>query len=121
EWQARGETRQVLEMILESLRAGDIRALGAATTRNFSGPLQTIIPWASNLYTELLIEEIRRRFGDRFWGFWMLGGMSGGGMGFIADPEVRAAAQDALQETMSALRRRLEHALPFAMEPVVYD
>ncbi len=62
-----------------------------------------------------------REFGDDFWGFWMLGGMSGGGMGFIFAPERKAEAQQRLQEIMSATKRELQHALPFAMEPVVYD
>ena len=51
----------------------------------------------------------------------MLGGMSGGGMGFIFAPEIRPAAQQRLQVLMSALKQELQHALPFAMEPVVYD
>ena len=51
----------------------------------------------------------------------MLGGMSGGGMGFIFAPNRKAEAQQFLRELMSATRKELEHALPFAMEPVVYD
>jgi hypothetical protein len=51
----------------------------------------------------------------------MLGGMSGGGMGFIVAPHVKAAAQQALGEIMSSTKRDLQHSLPFAMEPVVYD
>lgn len=121
EWEGRREALGVLEEVLDSLRAGDIRALGSATTRNFQGPIQAIIPWASNLFTETLIEEARARFGDRFWGFWMLGGMSGGGMGFMFAPEVREEAQDHLLQVMLEHKRRLEHALPFAMDPVVYD
>ena len=121
EWQARQTTGQILDDILHFLREGDIAAIGAATTRNFFGPLQTIIPWASNLYTETLIDESRRRFGADFWGFWMLGGMAGGGMGFIFDPKRKDTAQAYLQELMAATRRRFEHALPFAMDPVVYD
>ena len=93
-----------------------------ATTRNFFGPIQTIIPWASNLYTETLIEQVRQEFGADFWGFWMLGGMSGGGMGFIFAPERKAEAQERLAgRSCRETRRKLEHALPFAMEPVVYD
>ena len=121
EWQARQETRQILDDILRHLQTGDIAAIGKATTRNFFEPLQTIIPWCSNYYTELLIRQVQAQFGADFWGFWMLGGMSGGGMGFIFDPKRKAEAQTALQETMSATRRRMENALPFAMEPVVYD
>ena len=30
-----------------------------ATTQNFLGPIQTIIPWASNHYTETLIDRVR--------------------------------------------------------------
>ncbi len=121
EWQARGGAIELLDQVLAALRAGDIAQVGAVTTRNFFGPLQTIIPWATNHFTESLIEQIRADFGQDFWGFWMLGGMSGGGMGFIFAPQRKAEAQERLQAVMSATRQRLEHALPFAMEPVVYD
>ncbi len=95
--------------------------LGGLTTKNFREPLQTIIPWASNAFTESLIASVRGEFGADFWGFWMLGGMSGGGMGFIFDPKRKAEAQPRLQAIMSQTKRELQHALPFAMEPVVYD
>lgn len=121
EWQARQEALAVLDEILGALRSSDIPAVGAATTRNFHGPIQTIIPWASNLYTETLIEKARTQFGSDFWGFWMLGGMSGGGMGFIVAPHRTAQARDQLQKIMSSTKQALQHALPFAMEPVVYD
>lgn len=121
EWQARNATRRVLDDILLRLHDGDIEAIGEDTTQNFFGPLQTIVPWVSNLYTERLIAEVRERFGADFWGFWMLGGMSGGGMGFIFAPQRKAEAQIAVQAIMSTLRGQLESSLPFAMEPVVYD
>ncbi|HEX3718889.1 MAG TPA: UTP--glucose-1-phosphate uridylyltransferase [Verrucomicrobiae bacterium] len=121
EWKARQETLGILDEILAALRAEDVRAIGATTSRNFSGPLQTIIPWASNFYTETLIDKARAGFSADFWGFWMLGGMSGGGMGFIFAPERKAEAQERLQQIMSEAKRELENALPFAMEPVVYD
>ena len=121
EWLGRQEALGILAEILDAARDGDVSAIGAATTRNFEGPIQTIIPWASTHYTERLIEQVRAEFGADFWGFWMLGGMSGGGMGFMFAPERKAAAQTRLQEIMSATKRELEHALPFAMEPVVYD
>ncbi len=121
EWRGRLEARGILDSILASLRTGDVAAIGDATTRNFDGPIQTIIPWASTYYTEQLIAQVRARFGAGFLGFWMLGGMSGGGMGFIFEPAIREVAQAALQEIMSATKARLQTALPFAMEPVVYD
>ncbi|MBX3012134.1 MAG: UTP--glucose-1-phosphate uridylyltransferase [Caldilineaceae bacterium] len=121
EWTGRQEAIQIIDQIVELLRQGDIQAIGAATHRNFHGPIQTIIPWASNLYTESLIATVQQEFGEDFWGFWMMGGMSGGGMGFIFDPAVKPRAQERLQAIMSATKRRLESAVPFAMEPVVYD
>ncbi|MFN5756519.1 MAG: UTP--glucose-1-phosphate uridylyltransferase, partial [Planctomycetia bacterium] len=110
----------VLDEIIAAVEAGDVPRIAAATTRNFCGPIQTIIPAATNLYTETIIDRVRRRFGDRFQGFWMLGGMSGGGMGFIFAPEAKAEAQAALGGIMAEAKRELQHALPFAMEPVVY-
>jgi len=116
EWQARQQTQGILQRILEALRSGDVQALGAATTENFQQPIQTIIPWASNLYTETLIEKVRAEFGADFWGFWMLGGM-----GFIFAPQRMHQARQRLLEIMTATKRTLESALPFAMAPVVYD
>jgi hypothetical protein len=111
----------VLDEVVAALKAGDIRRIGAATTRNFTGPIQAIIPWATTQYTERLITKVRAQFGADFWGFWMLGGMSGGGMGFIFAPHRKAEGQAALAKIMRETKRELETALPFAMEPVVYD
>ena len=121
EWRGRQEAMAVLDEVVAALEAGDVPRIAAATTRNFTGPIQTIIPWANNLYTQTLIDRVREQFGPDFWGFWMLGGMSGGGMGFIFAPHRKAAAQDALASIMTQAKRELETALPFAMEPVVYD
>jgi hypothetical protein len=121
EWAGRKEAMAVLDGVLAALQAGDIRRVGELTTHNFFGPLQTIIPWATSRYTEALIAAVRAAFGVDFWGFWMLGGMSGGGMGFIFAPERRAEAQERLQALMASVKAGLEDALPFAMEPVVYD
>ena len=120
-WTARQEALGFLDEIVDALRTGDIARVGSVTTRNFEGPIQTIIPWASTHYTERLIEQIRAEFGQDFHGFWMLGGMSGGGMGFMFAPHRKAEAQQRLQAIMSATKCDLQHALPFAMEPVVYD
>lgn len=121
EWEARQQAQGMLDSILRAFRAGDIAALGQLTHANFNGPIRTIIPWAGNAYTDLLIERVRQRFGERFLGFWMLGGMAGGGMGFVFDAKIRAEASAALGEIMSGTKRQLETALPFAMDPVVYD
>ncbi|MGA3015913.1 MAG: UTP--glucose-1-phosphate uridylyltransferase [Bryobacteraceae bacterium] len=120
EWLARREAVATLDEVLVQLRQGDVRGIGRSTERNFDGPIQTIIRWAGNLYTHTLIERVRAEMGDDFWGFWMLGGMSGGGMGFLFQPRRKAEAQERLQRIMSETKAAMEHAVPFAMEPVVY-
>ncbi len=120
-WVAREQACRILDEIVAHLHAGDVRAVGGDTQRNFEGPIQTIIPWASNLYTETLIKEIRTAFGTSFWGFWMLGGMSGGGMGFIFDPSRKSEAQERLNAVMSDVSEKLAGGVAFAMKPVVYD
>lgn len=121
EWAARKDAISLLEEISSALQRGDIPAVGAATDRNFHEPLQDIIPWCSTAYTEELIRRCRERYQDKFHGFWMLGGMSGGGMGFIFDPKIRPEAQDWLQQMMLEVKQEVEDEVPFAMDPVVYD
>jgi len=121
EWKARQEAIGILDEISDALKNGDIKAVGAATHRNFFGPLQKIIPWCTNLFTNSLVEQCQEKYGDDFWGFWMLGGMAGGGMGFIFNPSIKPEAQAWLQTTMAKTKQKLEKRLPFAMEPVVYD
>ena len=120
EWEARQESLRMFEQILAALRSGDVKELGSLTTRHFQGPLQTIIPWATNAFTEKLIAIMQDEFGQDFWGFWMLGGMSGGGMGFIFAPERKLEASRRLLEVMLAQKHMLQNSLPFAMDPVVY-
>jgi hypothetical protein len=120
EWAARQELVQLFDKILAKVRSGDIRGFGTLATAAFRGPLQTIIPWVSNYFTERLIAEAEAQFGDKFWGFWMMGGMSGGGMGFIFDPSVKADAESKFHAIMLREKRMLAASLPYAMDPVVY-
>lgn len=121
EWRGRQEALGLFDQIVGQLKQGDIQGIGRSTHRNFLGPIQTIIPWATNLYTESIIGRVQAEFGSDFWGFWMLGGMSGGGMGFLFQPARKSEAQVRLQEIMSAEKQRYEHGIPFAIEPVVYE
>ena len=59
EWNARGEAMQVLEDVVAARKSGNVHDIGEATTRNFFGPLQTIIPWSTNLFTDVLIQAQR--------------------------------------------------------------
>lgn len=121
EWKARQHAIQIYNTLVDKLKDGDIKGIGEYTNLNFDGPIQSIIPWASNLYTELIIEGVKEKFKTDFWGFWMLGGMSGGGMGFIFHPSKKEQGQIYLQELMSSLKKDFDKSIPFAMEPVVYN
>jgi hypothetical protein len=121
EWLGRQQAIGILDEIVGHLERGDIGAVGGCTQKNFDGPIQTIIPWAGNLYTDTLIRRARAEFGADFLGFWMLGGMSGGGMGFLFSPHRKREAQERMQAIMSETKRVMERGAPFAMEPVVYN
>ena len=121
EWEARQDAIKILDQIVDALNRGDIKAVGKLTHQNFFGPLQKIIPWCTNLFTNSMVKQCEDKYGQQFWGFWMLGGMAGGGMGFIFDPTVKKEAQAWLQTAMVDTKRQMETRLPFAMDPVVYD
>ena len=120
EWQAREQMREIFDGILQALKAGDIHRLAELTTANWDGPLKKIIPWASNAFTEELINRLRIRFGDDYWGFLMLGGMSGGGMGFFVTPQRNQEFRAELLTIMRQCKKELSEALPFSIDPVVY-
>ena len=121
EWEARKDALSYLERMVSALKEGNIQRLGEYTQRNFDGPIKSIIPWATNLYTESLIQQVRGEFGEDFWGFWMLGGMAGGGMGFLFAPWKREEAQQRLKVILLETKQQYESALPFAMDPVTYN
>lgn len=121
EWKLRQEALQIFEEIVQSVRQADVRQIGRLTTANWNGPLKGIIPWVSNRFTETVIRTVRERLGDDFWGFLMLGGMSGGGMGFFVAPHRHAEFRSEIRDIMRQAKAELDDALPFAMEPVVYD
>jgi len=121
EWHGRKEALRIFGEIVRAVRATDVRAIGGLTTENWEGPLKGIIPWVTNLFTEAIIREAQRALGDDYWGFLMLGGMSGGGMAFFVAPHRRAAFRAEIAAIMKRAKASLDDALPFAMEPVVYD
>ena len=55
-------------------------------------------------FTESIIAEAREALGDDFWGFLMLGGMSGGGMAFFVAPH----RHDEFQDQIAAIMKRGE-------------
>ena len=120
---AAGGDARSLDEILAHLRGGRrARRSARPRTRNFFGPIQTIIPWASNLYTETLIDA----------GAQASSATTSGASGCSAACRAAAWASSSTRaESRGAGRgcRRscarpsgeLERAVPFAMEPVVYD
>lgn len=118
---ARATAGRLFEQLTQALRAGDVAAIGRVTHETYHGPLQEIIPWAANAYTETVVARLTERFGQDFWGFWMLGGMAGGGMGFLFDPAKKEAGRRATLEELTRAATAQRHEQPFAMAPVVYD
>ena len=121
EWHARHRSMEILDEMMEAFRRSDVKEIGRCTTENFLGPVRSVIPWATNMYTETLIERVAARFGEKFWGFCMHGGASGGGMGFIFCPTAKEEAVQVLGDIMLQTKKEMEHAVPFAMNPCVFD
>ena len=121
EWRARLDALEIFNRILASVHSSDVRGLGGLTTENWNGPLKRIIPWVTNAFTESIIAAARNALGEDFWGFLMLGGMSGGGMAFFVAPDRHDEFQEQIAAIMKRSKAALDDALPFAMEPVVYD
>ena len=121
EWEARLATNEIYEGILSALKTGDISELAKWTSYNWEYPIKTIIPWATTHYTETLIQKAKQRFGDDYLGFMMLGGMSGGGMGMYVNSEQYEARKQGVLDILKESKAELSSALPFAMEPVVYN
>jgi UDP-N-acetylglucosamine pyrophosphorylase len=121
EWNAREQTNQIFDNILAAIKEGDIKKLAASTEQNFFGPIKTIIPWATTYFTEQIISKAKKEFGKDYFGFLMLGGMSGGGMGMFVNPEQYEQSKVTVLEILRETKNELSSSLPFAMEPVVYN
>ncbi|KAL3815500.1 hypothetical protein ACHAXA_006197 [Cyclostephanos tholiformis] len=120
ELDARRRSVEIMDELLMAFRNSDVRTIARLVTENFLGPIRAVIPFASNVYTETLIERMQEQFGENFWGFLMCGGMSGGGMGFFFDPSVKEEARTVLESVMLDTKKEMECCLPYAMEPVIF-
>ncbi|MBI5056501.1 MAG: UTP--glucose-1-phosphate uridylyltransferase [Nitrospirae bacterium] len=121
EWKARLKGIELFTSIVDALKIGDMKALGRLTTEDWEGPIQDIVPWVNNAFTEALINNVKNEFSDDYWGFLMLGGMSGGGMAFIVNPAIKTAFKNRIAEIMHELKQMYNSSLPFIIDPVVYD
>ena len=104
EWQGRREAIRILDEISDALKGGDIRAIGS----RHAAQLRRAHPDHHSLGRQpvhgFAHPPARAAMGEDFWGFWMLGGMSGGGMGFLFSPARKAAAQERLGSIMRETR-----------------
>jgi len=121
EWRARLRGIELFDRIVDALRNGEMRELGRLTTLDWEESIQKIIPGVNNAFTQELIDTMRKEFGEDYWGFLMLGGMSGGGMAFIVNPEKNEVFKQRVLEVMRELKHKYRHSYPFIIEPVVYD
>ena len=123
EWQGRQQAIGILDEVLGHLRAGDIaRHRRLRPQRNFVGP----DPDHHSVGRQSLHRNADRA--ARAPSSATTSGASGCSAACPAAawasssiPRRKAEAQERLQAIMSETKRRLEHAVPFAMEPVVYD
>jgi len=121
EWKARIKGSQLFDKIADALKAGNMKELGCLTTQDWEESIQNIIPWVNNAFTDDLIKTVREEFRHDFWGFLMLGGMSGGGMAFIINPNIKEKFQVRVLEVMQQLKLTYNFSLPFIIDPLVYD
>jgi galactokinase/mevalonate kinase-like predicted kinase len=121
EWNARMKGVQLFDKIVYALKAGDMKELGRLTTEDWEEAIQKVIPWVNNAFTEELINRAKEDFKDDYWGFLMLGGMSGGGMAFIVDPGIKKMFKNRIAQIMFDLKQKYSASLPFIIDPVVYD
>lgn len=121
EWAARQHTNRIFDDVKAAIREGNIRKLGAATEKNFYEAIKEIIPAASTYFTEQIIAKAKAAFGEDYLGFLMLGGMSGGGMGMFVGQERYEDYKVQVLDIIRQTKKELSDALPFAVEPVVYD
>ncbi len=121
EWDSRLREAVFYDGIIRATHNGDMAELGRLTTRDWKHGTKKIIPWASDAYTEELISRIKKKWGEDYWGFLMLGGEAGGGMAFIINPAIHQRFSEDMEDLMKEVKRKYENALPFAMEPVLFD
>jgi UDP-N-acetylglucosamine pyrophosphorylase len=121
EWNARSQANAIFDKILEKMHHGDIKGIASLTSTNFDEPIKAIIPWATTHFTENIIKKAKHAFGEDYWGFLMMGGMSGGGMGIFVDPKIYQRAKIQLLKILQDTKNKFEDSLPFAMDPVIYN
>ena len=105
---------------IEASSAAATFGRGRDTLANFFGPIQTIIPWACNHYTETLIDRARAHSPTTFGDSRCSAACRAAAWGSSSiRTQMRGPGVDRHDDANA--KRELQSALPFAMEPVVYD
>ena len=110
EWQGRQQAIAIFDEILALLesRRHSARIGGGHGTQLLRAHPDHHPVGQQSLHRNADPTRVRAEFGADFHGFWMLGGMAGGGMGFMFDPGARPQAQERLRAMMRETKRRLE-------------
>ncbi|MBI4827013.1 MAG: UTP--glucose-1-phosphate uridylyltransferase [Nitrospirae bacterium] len=118
---AREKGIMLFDRITDALRSGNMKELGRLTSLDWEEAIQPIIPGVNNAFTDDLIKRMKEEFKDDYWGFLMLGGMSGGGMAFIVNPEINSQFKKRIKVIMRELKDIYSSSYPFVIDPIVYD
>ncbi len=122
EWRGRGDAIRILDDVIPHLKSGDIRSHRRLHRAKFRRPH----PDHHSLGRQSLHRHPDPPRAREKWA--TISGVSGCWAGcraaawdFCSTRAASSEPQDRLQAIMSDTKRRMEHAVPFAMEPVVYD
>ncbi|KAK2962578.1 putative UTP--glucose-1-phosphate uridylyltransferase [Blattamonas nauphoetae] len=123
EWIARQLSISIFPALCQCLHDGDIKQLAGMLHRLFFGALSMVIPAANTAFIQNVNIAMTKRFKDKFWGVWVLGSSSGGGMGLFLDPDERRKKETltAVQEILQQAKDELSDNLQFAIDPLVYS
>ncbi|MBU1625965.1 UTP--glucose-1-phosphate uridylyltransferase, partial [bacterium] len=120
EWDARKKGFDIFDKIVEAIKKGNIKEMGRLTSLNFDTCITPIIPWVTNSFTEEIRSYLENKYVEDFWGFLMLGGMTGGGMAYIVNPSRKNEILEDLKSVLKSKKDKYSQAIPFAMDPVIY-
>ena len=96
------------------------KEIAAITDSIFSNELQEIIPYVTNKYTETIRENMQKEFGNDYYGFMMIGGLSGGGMVFWVNGE-QTDRYKRVESVLLNSQCECEGEFDFVSPPIVYN
>ena len=104
----------------KAISLGASNEIAAITDNIFTHELQEIIPYATNKYTETIKENMLKEFGNDYYGFMMIGGLSGGGMVFWINSK-QANRYERIEVILQNSQREWAKEFNFISPPIVYN